>query len=102
MTSANSVDGLAMMTSAVTSSESAVGSRHSANKRWSQQEATVHQQMVHSFKCFSVAALQTTKEVLVIKRDFRISAEDESSRSDEPAAKQLTIYEELSKLDVNC
>ncbi|KZV40211.1 hypothetical protein F511_27597 [Dorcoceras hygrometricum] len=26
----------------------------------------------------------------------------ESSRSDEPAAKQLTIYEELSKLDVNC
>ncbi|KZV47916.1 hypothetical protein F511_32860 [Dorcoceras hygrometricum] len=25
-----------------------------------------------------------------------------SSRSEEPAAKQLTIYEELSKLDVNC
>ncbi|KZV34094.1 plasma membrane-type proton ATPase [Dorcoceras hygrometricum] len=25
-----------------------------------------------------------------------------TSRSDEPAAKQLTIYEELSKLDVNC
>ncbi|KZV51638.1 hypothetical protein F511_25011 [Dorcoceras hygrometricum] len=25
-----------------------------------------------------------------------------SSRSDKPAAKQLTIYEELSKLDVNC
>ncbi|KZV28695.1 hypothetical protein F511_18441 [Dorcoceras hygrometricum] len=25
-----------------------------------------------------------------------------SSRSDEPAEKQLTIYEELSKLDVNC
>ncbi|KZV52478.1 AMP-dependent synthetase and ligase domain containing protein [Dorcoceras hygrometricum] len=46
MTSANSVDGLATMTSVVTSSESAVGSRHSAKKRWSQQEATVHQQTV--------------------------------------------------------
>ncbi|KZV36290.1 hypothetical protein F511_18705 [Dorcoceras hygrometricum] len=46
MTSANSVDGLGTMTSAVTSSESAVGSRHSAKKRWSLQEATVHQQMV--------------------------------------------------------
>ncbi|KZV06571.1 hypothetical protein F511_45949 [Dorcoceras hygrometricum] len=34
------------MTSAVTSSESAVGSRHSVKKRWSQQEATVHQQMI--------------------------------------------------------
>ncbi|KZV22878.1 hypothetical protein F511_08858 [Dorcoceras hygrometricum] len=33
-----------------------------------------------SFKCVPVAELQTTKEVLVIKRDFRISAEDESSR----------------------
>ncbi|KZV22880.1 hypothetical protein F511_08860 [Dorcoceras hygrometricum] len=33
-----------------------------------------------SFKCVSVAELQTTKEVLFIKRDFRISAEDESSR----------------------
>ncbi|KZT76936.1 pentatricopeptide repeat-containing protein [Dorcoceras hygrometricum] len=32
----------------------------------------------------------------------KISAEDEFSRSDKPAAKQLTIYEELSKLDVNC
>ncbi|KZV30855.1 hypothetical protein F511_35638 [Dorcoceras hygrometricum] len=46
MTSANSVDGLATMTSAVTSSESAVGSRHSAKKRWSRQESTVHQQKV--------------------------------------------------------
>ncbi|KZV54807.1 hypothetical protein F511_04429 [Dorcoceras hygrometricum] len=33
---------------------------------------------------------------------FEDSAEVQSSRSDEPAAKQLTIYEELSKLDVNC
>ncbi|KZV17648.1 MFS transporter, SP family, sugar:H+ symporter [Dorcoceras hygrometricum] len=41
MTSANSVDGLVTMTSEVTSSESTVGSRHSAKKRWSQQEATV-------------------------------------------------------------
>ncbi|KZV06839.1 hypothetical protein F511_45679 [Dorcoceras hygrometricum] len=32
----------------------------------------------------------------------KISAEDEFSRSDRPGAKQLTIYEELSKLDVNC
>ncbi|KZV42693.1 ATP-dependent Clp protease proteolytic subunit 3, chloroplastic [Dorcoceras hygrometricum] len=32
----------------------------------------------------------------------KISAEDEFSRSDKPAANQLTIYEELSKLDVNC
>ncbi|KZV44299.1 hypothetical protein F511_17622 [Dorcoceras hygrometricum] len=32
----------------------------------------------------------------------KISAEDEFSRSDKSAAKQLTIYEELSKLDVNC
>ncbi|KZV27139.1 WPP domain-associated protein-like [Dorcoceras hygrometricum] len=56
-----------------------------------------------SFKCVPVAELQTTKEVLVIKRDFRISAEDESSRSDEPAAKQLTnFYEDLRELDVNC
>ncbi|KZV25482.1 hypothetical protein F511_25749 [Dorcoceras hygrometricum] len=37
MTSANSVDGLATMTSSVTSSESAVGSRHSTKKIWSQQ-----------------------------------------------------------------
>ncbi|KZV50658.1 hypothetical protein F511_32040 [Dorcoceras hygrometricum] len=29
-------------------------------------------------------------------------ASKESSRSDESAAQQLTIYEELSKLDVNC
>ncbi|KZV40076.1 hypothetical protein F511_42961 [Dorcoceras hygrometricum] len=32
----------------------------------------------------------------------KISAEYEFSRSDKSAAKQLTIYEELSKLDVNC
>ncbi|KZV35687.1 hypothetical protein F511_11244 [Dorcoceras hygrometricum] len=32
----------------------------------------------------------------------KISAEDEFSHSDKSAAKQLTIYEELSKLDVNC
>ncbi|KZV42694.1 hypothetical protein F511_32490 [Dorcoceras hygrometricum] len=35
-------------------------------------------------------------------QSIKISVEDEFSRSDKPAAKQLTIYEELSKLDVNC
>ncbi|KZV37635.1 hypothetical protein F511_30773 [Dorcoceras hygrometricum] len=58
MTSANSVDGLATMTSAVTSSKSAVGSRHSAKKRWSQQEATVHQQMI--FEKNQSASIRTT------------------------------------------
>ncbi|KZV18160.1 hypothetical protein F511_19111 [Dorcoceras hygrometricum] len=42
--------------------------------------------------CNQAQSIQSTK----------ISAEDEFSRSDKPAAKQLTIYEELSKLDVNC
>ncbi|KZV26221.1 hypothetical protein F511_44709 [Dorcoceras hygrometricum] len=42
--------------------------------------------------CNQVQSIQSTK----------ISAEDEFSRSDKSAAKQLTIYEELSKLDVNC
>ncbi|KZV25853.1 hypothetical protein F511_29130 [Dorcoceras hygrometricum] len=102
MTSANSVDGLATMTSAVTSSESAVGSRHSAKKRWSQQKATVQpedvvvlekksvdgisrmlkrNQQVHSFKFVPVAVLQTTKEELVIRKDFRISAVASIQRS---------------------
>ncbi|KZV31972.1 hypothetical protein F511_39736 [Dorcoceras hygrometricum] len=31
-------------------------------------------QQVHSFKCVSVAVLQTTKEELVTRKDFRISA----------------------------
>ncbi|KZV40668.1 orf108b [Dorcoceras hygrometricum] len=41
--------------------------------------------------CNQAQSIQSTK----------ISAEYEFSRSDKPAAKQLTIYEELSKLDVN-
>ncbi|KZT76218.1 hypothetical protein F511_46757 [Dorcoceras hygrometricum] len=51
------------MTSAVMSSESAVGSRHSAKKRWSQQEATVHQQMVlgvSDSKTMSFTSVDTT------------------------------------------
>ncbi|KZV45171.1 disease resistance protein [Dorcoceras hygrometricum] len=42
--------------------------------------------------CNQAQSIQSTK----------ISAEDESSRSDDSAAKQLITYEELSKLDVNC
>ncbi|KZV44966.1 basic 7S globulin-like [Dorcoceras hygrometricum] len=42
--------------------------------------------------CNQAQSIQSTKN----------SAEAQSSSSDEPAAKQLTIYEELSKLDVNC
>ncbi|KZV33843.1 protein agamous-like 66 [Dorcoceras hygrometricum] len=42
--------------------------------------------------CNQVQSFQSTK----------ISAEDEFSRSEKSAAKQLTTYEELSKLDVNC
>ncbi|KZV34155.1 DNA-directed RNA polymerase 3, chloroplastic [Dorcoceras hygrometricum] len=47
------------------------------------------------------ALISSSRKIPAVS-SHRKSRRKTSSRSDEPAAKQLTIYEELSKLDVNC
>ncbi|KZV21933.1 hypothetical protein F511_44508 [Dorcoceras hygrometricum] len=87
-----SADGLALMTSSVTSSQSADGLNPAVASSSHPVASFVH--LVAKLK-YQTRRIQSTK----------ISAEDEFSHSDKPAAKQLTIYEEyeeLSKLDVNC
>ncbi|KZV20354.1 hypothetical protein F511_16422 [Dorcoceras hygrometricum] len=74
-----SADGLAMMTSSLQA--------YRYHQLDNQTQATAHP--VESFNEPAVAM-------------HSVAQRYESSRSDEPAAKQLTIDEELSKLDVNC
>ncbi|KZV55368.1 shikimate O-hydroxycinnamoyltransferase-like [Dorcoceras hygrometricum] len=62
-----------------------------------QTQATAHP--VESFYEPAVALCIQSQDVVPVSSKLQ---RYESSRSDEPAAKQLTIYEELSKLDVNC
>ncbi|KZV19926.1 hypothetical protein F511_16005 [Dorcoceras hygrometricum] len=100
-----SADGLALMTTSVTSSQSADG-LGPAVARYQQTQATAHP--VVSYFVPAVAIHPVASFVhLVAKLKYqtqsiqstKISAEDEFRRCDKPAAKQLTIYEELSKLE---
>ncbi|KZV47449.1 hypothetical protein F511_23029 [Dorcoceras hygrometricum] len=144
-----SADGLALMTSSVTSSYSADGlreqSQESAGSLYiqTQEEATFSRKTLRRYpvarssrelQCcciFSRLGTQTqekkkqakyrdstSRELQISSRkkadvakhcnqaqsfqSTKISAEDEFSRSEKSAAKQLTTYEEVSKLDVNC
>ncbi|KZV29979.1 hypothetical protein F511_33147 [Dorcoceras hygrometricum] len=51
---------------------------------------------------FSRKIMYQSQATVLCIQSTKISAEDEFSHSDKSAGKQLTTYEELSKLDVNC
>ncbi|KZV44925.1 alpha-glucan water dikinase, chloroplastic [Dorcoceras hygrometricum] len=109
-----SADGSAFMMSSVTSSNSADGLKEQSQdiSRY-QLEAYVLYQLDNQTQA-TAASSRELQNPVARKEDVaklcnqaqsfqstKISAEDELSRSDEPAAKQLTIYEELSKLDTH-
>ncbi|KZV06676.1 valyl-tRNA synthetase [Dorcoceras hygrometricum] len=76
-----SADGLVLMTSSMTSSYSADGLREQSQESADARKEEVAKRCIQSQATF--LCIQSTK----------ISAEDEFSRSDKSAAKQLTIYE---------
>ncbi|KZV50283.1 hypothetical protein F511_39732 [Dorcoceras hygrometricum] len=63
-----------------------------------QRSVATSRKLKHPVARFPVAVFEASAVAQSIQ-STKISAEDESSRSDKSAAKQLTIYEEL---DVNC
>ncbi|KZV50960.1 hypothetical protein F511_19881 [Dorcoceras hygrometricum] len=78
--------------------------KHMFNTSWTtrrkQQQHPVESLFEPAVAIYPVASFSVI--VYPVDLSTKISAEDEFSRSDKSAAKQLTIYEELSKLDVNC
>ncbi|KZV36987.1 hypothetical protein F511_20962 [Dorcoceras hygrometricum] len=102
----------AVMTSALMSSQSAVGyqqmKRSKREKRRRAEESADDLALMKSSVTSSYSADGLREQSQDISRRKKRRSNEawqtdaRSSRSDEPAVKQLTFYEELSKLDVNC
>ncbi|KZV37230.1 hypothetical protein F511_25028 [Dorcoceras hygrometricum] len=90
----------AVMTSALMSSQSAVG--YQQMKRSARDEATSRKQQQHPVKSLYESAVAKSSSHWEFQAQRIEEVAKLSSRSDGSAAKQLTTYEELSKLDLNC